>query len=114
MAGARQVTPTRPFGVLADHKPDIERASKWLREHVTAIGLKVSDAGDSPHHMGLHTAHRAIQGIAMPVVQGAKIIPTEGPHPVVYAEWLGAAGKPTVLIYGHYDVQPVSDYVDVS
>ena len=27
-------------------------------------------------------------------------------HPLVYGEWLGAAGKPTVLIYGHYDVQP--------
>jgi acetylornithine deacetylase/succinyl-diaminopimelate desuccinylase-like protein len=27
-------------------------------------------------------------------------------HPIVYGEWLGAAGKPTVLIYGHYDVQP--------
>src|SRR5579872_3411271 len=32
--------------------------------------------------------------------------PTAG-HPVVYAEWLGAPGKPTVLVYGHYDVQPV-------
>ncbi len=30
---------------------------------------------------------------------------TEG-HPLVYADWLHAAGKPTVLIYGHYDVQP--------
>ena len=27
-------------------------------------------------------------------------------HPLVYAEWLGAPGKPTVLVYGHYDVQP--------
>jgi len=27
-------------------------------------------------------------------------------HPIIHAEWLGAAGKPTVLIYGHYDVQP--------
>jgi acetylornithine deacetylase/succinyl-diaminopimelate desuccinylase-like protein len=35
----------------------------------------------------------------------AKKMPTAG-HPVVYAEWLGAPGKPTVLIYGHYDVQP--------
>lgn len=29
-----------------------------------------------------------------------------GNHPLVYAEWLGAPGKPTVLFYGHYDVQP--------
>lgn len=43
-------------------------------------------------------------------MQGAKIMQTEGPHPVVYAEWLQAApGQPTVLIYGHYDVQPVRD-----
>lgn len=35
-----------------------------------------------------------------------KIYPTEG-HPLVYGEWMGAPGKPTVLIYGHYDVQPV-------
>jgi len=27
-------------------------------------------------------------------------------HPLVYAEWLGAPGKPTLLFYGHYDVQP--------
>jgi acetylornithine deacetylase/succinyl-diaminopimelate desuccinylase-like protein len=35
----------------------------------------------------------------------AEIIETEG-HPLVYGEWLGAPGKPTVLFYGHYDVQP--------
>jgi acetylornithine deacetylase/succinyl-diaminopimelate desuccinylase-like protein len=29
-----------------------------------------------------------------------------GGHPIVYGEWLGAPGKPTVLVYGHYDVQP--------
>jgi acetylornithine deacetylase/succinyl-diaminopimelate desuccinylase-like protein len=35
----------------------------------------------------------------------AEVLPTAG-HPIVYAEWLGAPGKPTVLLYGHYDVQP--------
>lgn len=35
----------------------------------------------------------------------AKLLPTSG-HPMVYGEWLGAPGKPTVLFYGHYDVQP--------
>ena len=39
-------------------------------------------------------------------LQTIEIIETEG-HPLVYAEWLEAPGKPTVLIYGHYDVQPV-------
>lgn len=34
-----------------------------------------------------------------------RLMPTAA-HPVIYAEWLGAPGQPTVLIYGHYDVQP--------
>jgi len=39
-------------------------------------------------------------------LQNAEVIDTAG-HPVVYADWLKAPGKPTVLLYGHYDVQPV-------
>ncbi len=39
------------------------------------------------------------------IVNQARENETEG-HPLVYADWLHAAGKPTVLIYGHYDVQP--------
>jgi acetylornithine deacetylase/succinyl-diaminopimelate desuccinylase-like protein len=35
-----------------------------------------------------------------------KIYPTKR-HPIVYGEWLGAKGQPTILVYGHYDVQPV-------
>jgi acetylornithine deacetylase/succinyl-diaminopimelate desuccinylase-like protein len=38
-------------------------------------------------------------------LEHVEILPTAG-HPVVYADWLHAAGKPTALIYGHYDVQP--------
>jgi acetylornithine deacetylase/succinyl-diaminopimelate desuccinylase-like protein len=38
-------------------------------------------------------------------MEHARLIETEG-HPLVYADWLHAAGKPTVIIYGHYDVQP--------
>ena len=39
-------------------------------------------------------------------MENVKIIETKG-HPLVYADWLNAPGKPTVLVYGHYDVQPV-------
>lgn len=38
-------------------------------------------------------------------MQNVAVLETEG-HPLVYADWLHAEGKPTVLIYGHYDVQP--------
>ena len=38
-------------------------------------------------------------------IEHVEIIQTEG-HPLVYGDWLHAAGKPTVLIYAHYDVQP--------
>ena len=38
-------------------------------------------------------------------MENVEIIPT-GKHPLVYADWLHAPGKPTVLCYGHYDVQP--------
>lgn len=37
-----------------------------------------------------------------------RVVPTAG-HPLVLAEWLGAEGAPTVLIYAHYDVQPVGE-----
>jgi acetylornithine deacetylase/succinyl-diaminopimelate desuccinylase-like protein len=39
-------------------------------------------------------------------LENVEIFDTPG-HPIVYADWLHAPGKPTVLIYGHYDVQPV-------
>ncbi len=61
----------------AEHQPDITRAADWLREQLLAAGFPRVD-----------------------------IIPTAG-HPIVYAEWLAAGpDAPTVLIYGHYDVQP--------
>ena len=45
-------------------------------------------------------------------LENVKIMETPG-HPVVYGEWLHAGeDKPTILIYGHYDVQPV-DPVDL-
>lgn len=44
-------------------------------------------------------------------MENVKIIETKG-HPLVYADWMHAPGKPTVLVYGHYDVQPV-DPIDL-
>jgi acetylornithine deacetylase/succinyl-diaminopimelate desuccinylase-like protein len=39
---------------------------------------------------------------------GGRVVETDG-HPVVLAEWLGKPGAPTILVYGHYDVQPPGD-----
>jgi acetylornithine deacetylase/succinyl-diaminopimelate desuccinylase-like protein len=44
---------------------------------------------------------------------GGRVVPTAG-HPVVRADWLGAPGAPTILVYGHYDVQPTGDLAEWS
>jgi acetylornithine deacetylase/succinyl-diaminopimelate desuccinylase-like protein len=66
----------------SDHNADIRRCADWVATHMRTIGM-----------------------------QNVQIMETGG-HPVVYGEWLGAPGKPTVLLYGHYDVQPV-DPIDL-
>ena len=60
----------------SEHKPDIERGSHWVADRLGSAGFK-----------------------------NVEIIPTNL-HPLVYAESLEAPGKPTILFYGHYDVQP--------
>jgi len=59
-----------------DYKEEVQNGAKWLEGALNKIGM-----------------------------ENIEIIQTEG-HPIVYADWLHAEGKPTVLIYGHYDVQP--------
>ena len=61
---------------LPEHEGDCRKAAEWLVARLQRIGL-----------------------------EHVRLIETEG-HPLVYADWLHAAGKPTALIYGHYDVQP--------
>jgi acetylornithine deacetylase/succinyl-diaminopimelate desuccinylase-like protein len=65
------------IGAQPKHKSDMEHAAAWLRDKLLAAGFTK-----------------------------AEVMPTAG-HPVVYAEWLAAGpNAPTILIYGHYDVQP--------
>src|SRR5262245_44746181 len=42
-------------------------------------------------------------------LQNVEMLHTSGSNPYAYGEWLGAPGKPTVFLYAHHDVQPVTD-----
>jgi acetylornithine deacetylase/succinyl-diaminopimelate desuccinylase-like protein len=65
------------ISALPQHAADCRRAAEWLVGELQRIGIPAAEVSE-----------------------------TTG-HPVVYAEWLGATDAPTVLVYGHYDVQPV-------
>ena len=65
------------ISALPEHQGDIQKAAEWVADRMKAAGI-----------------------------ESVRIMPTGG-HPVVYGEWLHAPEKPTVLIYGHFDTQPV-------
>ena len=65
------------IGTLKEHDADTRHAAEFIAERLTGIGF-----------------------------DNVEIAPTGG-HPIVYADWLHAEGAPTVLVYAHYDVQPV-------
>jgi acetylornithine deacetylase/succinyl-diaminopimelate desuccinylase-like protein len=64
------------ISTLPEHAPDCRRAAQTLAAELKRIGM-----------------------------ENTRLIEGEG-HPLVYADWLHAPGRPTVLVYGHYDVQP--------
>ena len=89
-------------GVLAHLRANHERILDALVEFASIPSVST----DPAHAPDIHAAARwvaAALASAGPVA--VRTIPTAG-NPVVYAEWLGAPGKMTVLVYGHYDVQP--------
>jgi acetylornithine deacetylase/succinyl-diaminopimelate desuccinylase-like protein len=69
--------------------------------------LRIPSISTLPEHRG--DIDRAADFVAAALkragMENVRIIPTAG-NPLVYADWLHAGGKPTVLCYGHYDVQP--------
>ena len=65
------------ISALPAHAADVTRAAQWSADEMRRIGM-----------------------------QNVRLVETPG-FPVVYGDWLGAAGAPTILFYGHYDVQPV-------
>ncbi|HSB02859.1 MAG TPA: M20/M25/M40 family metallo-hydrolase, partial [Anaerolineales bacterium] len=62
---------------------EVLRAAEWMANYLKRLGMENVEI--------------------MPTV---KVMPKEGGHPVVYADYIKKPGAPTVLIYGHYDVQP--------
>jgi acetylornithine deacetylase/succinyl-diaminopimelate desuccinylase-like protein len=64
------------ISTLPEHKADCRKAAQVMADELKRIGM-----------------------------ENVRLIETQG-HPLVYADWLHAAGKPTALCYGHYDVQP--------
>ena len=65
------------ISALPQHAGDVRRCAEWCADEMRRIGL-----------------------------QNVRLIDTPG-NPVTYGDWLGAEGAPTILFYGHYDVQPV-------
>ena len=65
------------ISALPEHAADVQRAGAWVAKRLEAFGI-----------------------------ENVEIMPTGG-HPVVYGNWLHASGKPTIMIYGHFDTQPV-------
>ena len=64
------------ISTLQEHKSDVQKAADFVAAELRRIGL-----------------------------EHVETVPTKG-HPLIYADWLHAPGKPTVLCYAHYDVQP--------
>src|SRR5215216_3037555 len=65
------------ISALPQHQADVRRCAEWTAEEMRRIGM-----------------------------QNVRLIETPG-NPVAYGDWLGAPDAPTILFYGHYDVQPV-------
>src|SRR5512143_233045 len=70
--------------------------------------LRIPSISTLPEHNGdiLRAAEFAAASLREIGMEQVEVLPT-AKHPLVYAQWLRAPGKPTVLCYGHYDVQPV-------
>lgn len=70
--------------------------------------LRIPSISTLPEHAGdvRRAAEYALEQLRHIGFEKTRLLETQG-HPLVYGEWLKAPGKPTVLVYGHYDVQPV-------
>jgi acetylornithine deacetylase/succinyl-diaminopimelate desuccinylase-like protein len=88
-------------------------ATKEARVEAFKALLRIPSVSGLPEHAAdcLAAAEFVAADLRAAGMEHVEVCETGG-HPVVYADWLHAAGKPTVLVYAHYDVQPV-DPVDL-
>lgn len=89
--------------------PDVARylvanADRYVAELLDFLRIP-SVSADSRFRPDMHRAAEWVRSQMAAAGLTAEIIPTPG-HPVVYGEWTGAPDAPTVMVYGHYDVQP--------
>lgn len=90
--------------VVIDHiKVNLENYLEELKEYLRIPSISTLASHKNEMLRCANFAAKKLQEAGMTRVE---IFPTPG-HPIVYAEWLNQPDKPTVLIYGHYDVQPV-------
>jgi len=89
--------------VLAHLAANQDRILDQLIELAAIPSVSTDPAHASDMHAAASWVARALEDVGPFTV---RTMPTSG-NPVIYAEWLGAPGKLTVLVYGHYDVQPV-------
>jgi acetylornithine deacetylase/succinyl-diaminopimelate desuccinylase-like protein len=88
--------------------PSFDDRPRYLRELTQFLAIP-SISSDPTRRDALR--HAAEWVAAQLSFAGGRVVETEG-HPVVLGEWLGAPGAPTILVYGHYDVQPPGDEAD--
>src|SRR5436305_7400948 len=94
------MTQTQLETYISEHEGRfLEDLKGWLR--IPSISALPEHAGDVRR-----AAEYAANQLQQLGFDGVEVIQTQG-HPLVYGEWLHAPGKPTLLIYEHYDVQPV-------
>jgi acetylornithine deacetylase/succinyl-diaminopimelate desuccinylase-like protein len=89
-------------GVLADLEANHDRTLAELIEFAAIQSVSTDPAHAADVNAAAEWVARRLESAGPFTV---RTLPTAG-NPAVYGEWLGALGSPTVLVYGHYDVQP--------
>jgi acetylornithine deacetylase/succinyl-diaminopimelate desuccinylase-like protein len=94
---------------MAKTMPQLDRVLSACQEReqrdLADLFRLIAQPSISAQNVGVRECADLFVALLQEVGFTARLMPTPA-HPVIFAEWLGAPGRPTVLIYGHYDVQP--------